>query len=139
MPAARPAYELVGLVVYDLDEVHRDIWEETIEAPRNADGEISGFGEFVDRYALRKHRGRRDGGVPFALRRRRSRDFRGIVYVPSVVDQIDALRSGDVTFEDLAAQPMTMAADTHVSDTVDQFQTERQDLALCWRRGRSSD
>ncbi|WP_136716524.1 CNNM domain-containing protein [Halorientalis salina] len=57
-------------------------------------------------------------------------DFRGIVYVPKVVDELDALRAGDTSFEDLSAPPMTMAADTTISDAVDQFQAERQELAL---------
>jgi CBS domain containing-hemolysin-like protein len=57
-------------------------------------------------------------------------DFRGIVYVPTVVDEFDALRAGDTSFEDLSAPPMTMAADTTISDAVDQFQAERQELAL---------
>ncbi len=59
-------------------------------------------------------------------------DYRGIVYVPSVVDQIDKLRRGEVTFEDIAAPPMTLRADTLISDAVDQFQDEHQELALVY-------
>ncbi|KAB1188032.1 MULTISPECIES: CNNM domain-containing protein [Haloferax] len=54
----------------------------------------------------------------------------GIVYVPQVVDKMDALRDGDATFEEIAAPPMTMSADTTVSDAIDRFQAERQELAL---------
>jgi CBS domain containing-hemolysin-like protein len=57
-------------------------------------------------------------------------DFRGIVYVPSVVDQVDELRDGEVTFEELAAPPMTLPAETLISDAVDRFQKQRQELAL---------
>ncbi|MBX0285065.1 hemolysin family protein [Halomicroarcula sp. F28] len=57
-------------------------------------------------------------------------DFRGIVYVPSVVDAIDELRRGEVTVEDIAAAPMTIPSDTPISDAVDRFQDEHQELAL---------
>lgn len=57
-------------------------------------------------------------------------DFRGIVYVPSVVGSVDELRSGDATIDDLAAPPMTIEADTDISDAVDRFQDEHQELAL---------
>jgi len=57
-------------------------------------------------------------------------DFVGIVYVPSVVDRMDDLEAGDVTFADIAAPPMTVSADTSVSDVIDRFQAERQELAL---------
>jgi CBS domain containing-hemolysin-like protein len=57
-------------------------------------------------------------------------DFRGIVYVPAVVDRLDELRRGKSTFEDIAAPPMTLHADSSVSDAVDRFQDENQELAL---------
>ncbi len=57
-------------------------------------------------------------------------DFRGIVYVPTVVDRIDDLRSGEVTLQDLAAPQMTLSAETHISEAIDQFQAEHQELAL---------
>ncbi|MFD1587734.1 CNNM domain-containing protein [Halorientalis brevis] len=62
-------------------------------------------------------------------------DFRGIVYAPKVIDAIDRLRAGDTTFEEIAAPPMTMAADTTISDAIDQFQAERQELALVFADG----
>lgn len=61
--------------------------------------------------------------------------FEGIVYVPSVLDRIDDLQSGDVTFADIAAPPMTVFADTSVSDAIDRFQAERQELALVLSEG----
>jgi CBS domain containing-hemolysin-like protein len=60
-------------------------------------------------------------------------EFRGIVYVPSVVDRVDELRRGAVTFEDIAAAPMTIPAETPISDVVDRFQAEHQELALVSR------
>ncbi|WP_336343650.1 CBS domain-containing protein [Halalkalicoccus ordinarius] len=57
-------------------------------------------------------------------------DFRGIVYVSAALDRIDDLRSGDTTLEELAAPPMTVSTDISVSDVIDRFQTESQELAL---------
>ncbi|WP_178916388.1 CNNM domain-containing protein [Natronomonas gomsonensis] len=57
-------------------------------------------------------------------------DYRGIVYVPAVVDQLDDLRRGEITLEDIAAPPMTLPADIPISDAVDSFQDEHQELAL---------
>jgi CBS domain containing-hemolysin-like protein len=57
-------------------------------------------------------------------------EFLGIVYVPSVVDRMEALKAGETTFADIAAPPMTVSADTSVSDAFDRFQAESQELAL---------
>jgi len=57
-------------------------------------------------------------------------DFRGIVYTPILVRYREELASGDVDFAELAAPPMTLSPDTDVSDAVDQFQAENQELAL---------
>ncbi|MFB6132117.1 MAG: CNNM domain-containing protein [Halanaeroarchaeum sp.] len=57
-------------------------------------------------------------------------DYRGIVYVPAVVDRIDDLRQGAITFEDIAVLPMTIRADTPISEAFDRFQAENQELAL---------
>jgi CBS domain containing-hemolysin-like protein len=59
-------------------------------------------------------------------------DYRGIIYVPAVVDQLDDLRHDEVTFEDIAAPSMTIRADTLISNAVDQFQEEHQELALVY-------
>ncbi|WP_049891126.1 CNNM domain-containing protein [Natrinema versiforme] len=56
--------------------------------------------------------------------------FVGIVYVPTVVDRIDALRNGTVMFDDLATPPNTLVADMPVSDAIDEFQAAHQELAL---------
>ncbi|USZ68365.1 hemolysin family protein [Halorussus salilacus] len=57
-------------------------------------------------------------------------DFRGIVYVPVFMRHREELASGDIDFAELAAPPMTLSPDTDVSDAIDQFQTENQELAL---------
>ena len=57
-------------------------------------------------------------------------EYEGIVYVPAVVDRIDELQRGEVTFRAIAAPPMTLRADTPVSDVIDRFQDEHQELAL---------
>lgn len=56
--------------------------------------------------------------------------FQGIIYVPSVVDRIDELREGTTRLEDLAASPLTVQAETTISDAVDLFQDKHQELAL---------
>jgi IMP dehydrogenase len=57
-------------------------------------------------------------------------DFEGIVYAPSIVSRYDELRDGGLTFAEVAAPPMTIAADASVSDAFDRFQAESQELAL---------
>jgi CBS domain containing-hemolysin-like protein len=57
-------------------------------------------------------------------------DFVGIVYLPRLVQRMDELESGEVSFSDIAAPPMTVSASTTVSDAFDQFQAEGQELAL---------
>ena len=62
-------------------------------------------------------------------------DFRGIVYAPSILNNIERLQAEEITFEDIAAPPMTLAADTSISDAFDQFQAEGQELALVLQDG----
>ncbi|MBP2251785.1 CBS domain containing-hemolysin-like protein [Halarchaeum solikamskense] len=62
-------------------------------------------------------------------------DFRGIVYSPSIIDHYEGLKAGTTSFEEIAAPPMTLAADTSVSDAFDQFQAEDQEIALVLRGG----
>ncbi|AFK19888.1 HlyC/CorC family transporter [Haloferax mediterranei ATCC 33500] len=57
-------------------------------------------------------------------------EFHGIVYVPTVVDNIDELRAGNVTLRDIATPPMTLSAETSISEAIDQFQAASQELAL---------
>jgi CBS domain containing-hemolysin-like protein len=64
-------------------------------------------------------------------------DVRGIVYVPALVDCLDDLRTGECDFADLAARPMTVPPDMPVSELIDEFQSERQELALVQEDGRT--
>ncbi|WP_123534065.1 hemolysin family protein [Halosimplex salinum] len=58
-------------------------------------------------------------------------DFRGIVYLPSLLRNRQQLTDGDsIDFAELAAPPVTMSPDADVSDAIDQFQAENQELAL---------
>ncbi|MFB6071695.1 MAG: CNNM domain-containing protein [Halobacterium sp.] len=57
-------------------------------------------------------------------------DFRGIVYLPEAFRDLEALRSGEDTLEDIAHPPMTMHANLPVSEAIDRFQAESQELAL---------
>lgn len=57
-------------------------------------------------------------------------EFLGIVYVPSVVNEIDGLRRGEVTFADIATDPTTVRGDIPISEAVDRLQAEHQELAL---------
>jgi CBS domain containing-hemolysin-like protein len=62
-------------------------------------------------------------------------DVEGIVYLPRVVDKMDELKAGEITFADIAAPPMTVSANTSVSDAIDRFQAEQQELALVMSEG----
>jgi IMP dehydrogenase len=57
-------------------------------------------------------------------------DFRGVLYSPVLFNRREELSTGSSEFTELAAPPMTLSPDTDVSDAIDQFQTERQELAL---------
>ena len=57
-------------------------------------------------------------------------DFKGVVYSLSLFNHKDTLADGSETFEDLAAPPMTISPDCDVSDAIDQFQAEQQELGL---------
>jgi len=57
-------------------------------------------------------------------------DFQGIVYSPILAKYHDRLSDADIDFGELATPPMTMSPDVDVSDAIDRFQTENQELAL---------
>jgi CBS domain containing-hemolysin-like protein len=57
-------------------------------------------------------------------------DIHGIVYAPSIIDHFEELHNEKSSFADIAAPPMTVPAETSVSDAFDQFQAEDQELAL---------
>ncbi|ESP89936.1 CNNM domain-containing protein [Candidatus Halobonum tyrrellensis] len=57
-------------------------------------------------------------------------DLRGMVYLPAVTSRFDALASGEIDLESIAEPPMTIPADEEVSDAIDAFQAEQQEIAL---------
>jgi IMP dehydrogenase len=57
-------------------------------------------------------------------------EFHGVVYSPVLFNHREELSNGNDEFSELAAPTMTLSPDTDVSDAIDQFQTERQELAL---------
>jgi CBS domain containing-hemolysin-like protein len=57
-------------------------------------------------------------------------DFRGIVYLPEVFRDLEDLRSGEDTLEDVAHPTLTFDESLPVSEAIDRFQEERQELAL---------
>ncbi|MBV0903705.1 CNNM domain-containing protein [Haloarcula salina] len=67
-------------------------------------------------------------------------DFLGIVYIPALVDEREeqdgsgGLLDG-IDLEAIASPSMTLAADTSVSDAIDQFQAENQEVALVMQDG----
>jgi len=57
-------------------------------------------------------------------------EFHGVVYVPILTRHREAFADGTLDFTEIAAPPMTLSPDVDVSDAIDQFQTEHQELAL---------
>ena len=57
-------------------------------------------------------------------------DVRGVVYAPTVLTTIDRLESGDRTLEDVAVPPLSVQSDLPVSELIDLFQAENQELAM---------
>ncbi len=62
-------------------------------------------------------------------------DFEGILYSPALLARLDEVQAGEVDLADLAAPPMTLGPDTVVSDAIDQFQANNQELALVFDGG----
>lgn len=57
-------------------------------------------------------------------------EFLGIIYLPALLPQVDALQEGTASWEDIAAAPMSVPADLPISELVDRFQDERQEMAV---------
>lgn len=56
--------------------------------------------------------------------------FVGVVHIPAVLRDLDALLDGADDLRDVATPPTSMTADTAISDAIDQFQAENSELAL---------
>jgi CBS domain containing-hemolysin-like protein len=54
----------------------------------------------------------------------------GIIYVPSLLPVLDQLREGELSLDEIAVEPMIVEAERPVSELVDRFQDERQELAF---------
>ncbi|WP_411962902.1 CNNM domain-containing protein [Haloferax sp. YSMS24] len=57
-------------------------------------------------------------------------DVRGVVYAPTVLATLDRLEAGDRTLEDVAVPPLSVQSDLSVSELIDRFQAENQELAM---------
>ncbi len=56
--------------------------------------------------------------------------FLGIIYLPALLPNIKALRNGSLSWQEIAVEPMSVPADLPVSELVDRFQAERQEMAM---------
>jgi CBS domain containing-hemolysin-like protein len=61
----------------------------------------------------------------------------GTVYTPSLLAHLDGLERGETDFEDVAAPPMTVPPEVPVSELIDRFQEEQQELAVVVDDGRT--
>ncbi|MEF8788584.1 MAG: CBS domain-containing protein [Haloarculaceae archaeon] len=57
-------------------------------------------------------------------------DYRGVVYAPAAIRDQSALEAGGATLADVAVEPMRVDATLTVSELIDRFQAEGQELAL---------
>jgi CBS domain containing-hemolysin-like protein len=57
-------------------------------------------------------------------------DVHGAVYTPAVFRDLEALQSGETTLAEVAAPPVTVPAKLPVSELIDRFQQEGQELAF---------
>ncbi|WP_332899052.1 CNNM domain-containing protein [Haladaptatus sp. CMSO5] len=57
-------------------------------------------------------------------------DFEGIVYVPALLQDLEAVTDGSITLESIASEPLSIDGRTAVSEVIDTFQAENQELAF---------
>lgn len=57
-------------------------------------------------------------------------DFVGILYTPEILARVKELQKGDIILDDLDHYNMAVPADLKVSDLIDRFQSNKQELAL---------
>ncbi len=63
-------------------------------------------------------------------------EFIGVIYVPDLFRNIDKLRQGTLRLTDLATLPLKVPADMSVSQLIDTFQQQNQELALVEQQGK---
>jgi CBS domain containing-hemolysin-like protein len=61
----------------------------------------------------------------------------GIIYVPALLQNQDALEAGEMDFEDVAVEPMEISPDLPVSELIDAYQEAKQELALIVEDGQT--
>jgi IMP dehydrogenase len=88
-----------------------------------------------DEWAANAERIREFPHSRFPLVRDDLESFEGIIYAPALLRRIDE-DSEKIDLEAIAQPPMTTSPDTVVSDLIDQFQTQNQELALVIEDGR---
>lgn len=64
-------------------------------------------------------------------------DFRGVIYVPSLLKKLDELCNKTFDLEELVSEPLTFPHDLPVSQAIDRFQEEREEAALVKRDGKA--
>lgn len=57
-------------------------------------------------------------------------DFVGILYTPEILARIEELQQGSIVLDDLDHYNMTVPAELKVSEVIDRFQSNKQELAL---------
>ncbi len=62
-------------------------------------------------------------------------DFRGVLYASEILAHIEELQSDEIMLQDLCRADMTVNQDLPVSELIDRFQQEHQELALVVNNG----
>ncbi|MFB6346615.1 MAG: CNNM domain-containing protein [bacterium] len=62
--------------------------------------------------------------------------YRGTIYVPGLIPRLTKLQEGEIQWEDVAVEMMTVSHDLPVSDLIDRFQEEQQELSLVLKANR---
>ena len=57
-------------------------------------------------------------------------DYAGILYAPEILARIEKLQNGEMILDDLDHYDMAVPPDLKVSDLIDRFQSNKQELAL---------
>lgn len=57
-------------------------------------------------------------------------DFKGVLYASEILGHVEALQSGELVLDDLDRTDMTVPAEMPVSELIDEFQRQNQELAL---------
>ena len=64
-------------------------------------------------------------------------DVVGTIYLPALVQAMDAIERGETAFADIASEPMTVGPEVPVADLIDEFQAAEQEIALVVEEGRT--